>query len=234
MVFNDTTDKLGICQEIDALCDSDTTSYPVADKTRRVNAALEEVVGDLITLDRNWKFDDSNYTDLPIGTGTLVDGQQDYAFSSLLSVERVEVLDANGNYHKLTHFDEKDIDAALSEHCETDGMPVKYALRGNSIFLYPAPAAASVTVAAGLKVYYQRTAHLFTAADTTAEPGFASPYHIILAYKAALPYALTYKKDRVPMIMAEIQKLEEKMFALASNKMRDKKARMVPAFQNNK
>ena len=223
-----------------ALVDADSTAYPAAALTDigtiRINQAYEEIVGDLIALDRNWKFDDSNYTDLPIGTGTLVAGQQDYGYSvALLSVERVEVLDANGNYQKLTYLDEKDIDTALSEHYETDGMPIQYALRGSSIFLYPAPATGSVTMALGLRVYYQRTASTYTAAQITAgtkEPGFASPYHILIAYKAALPYALTYKKDRVPMIMAEIQKLEQKMFVLASNRFRDKKSRMTASVEN--
>ncbi len=217
--------------EARALVDADSTSYSDATLLRRVNAAYEEVVGKLIALDRNWKFDDSNYTDLPIGTGTLANSQQDYAFSNtLLSIERVEVLDVSGNYNRLDYLDEQDIDGALSEYYETDGVPIKYALRGNSIFLYPAPATGSVTMAAGLKVYFQRTADIFTAAQVTTgtkTPGFASPYHILLAYKAALPYALTYKKDRVPMLMSEIQRLEKEMFALASNKFRDKKSRMT-------
>lgn len=235
MVFNDSTTKLGICQEIDALCDSDTTSYPVADKTRRVNAALEEVIGDLIALDKNWKFDDSNHTNLPIGTATLVNGQQDYSFdSSVLAVERVEVEDADGVWHKLSPINEKYIEGALDEYEKTNGLPLEYAVRANSIFLYPTPATASVTLVAGLKVYFQRTAHLFTASDTTAVPGFASPYHIILAYKAALPYCQTYKKDRVPMIVNEISRLERKMFAFASNKMNDKLPRLSVRQEDNR
>ena len=235
MVFNDTTTKLGICQEIDALCDSDTTSYPVADKTRRVNAALEEIVADLIALDRNWKFDDSNQTDLPIGLGDLVAGQQDYSFdTSLLSIERVEVLDSDGNWHKLSIIDEQKITEALAEYKETDGLPEQYAVRANSIFLYPAPAAANVTVSSGLKVYFQRTAHLFVATDTTAVPGFASPYHIILAYKAALAYCVTYKQDRVPGILREIDRLHNGLMALASNRMRDKLSQITPFVENNR
>ena len=230
-----------IIAEARNLVDADSTSYPAVNLTdsllRRINTAYEEVVAKYIALDKNWKFDDSNYSNLPIGTTTLVAGQQDYSFdSSVLSVERIEVLDSSGNYQKLVYLNEKDIDTALSEYEETDGMPQYYAVRGNSIFLYPAPAAGSVTLAAGLKVYSQRGASTFTAAEVvtgTKTPGFASPYHVILAYKAALPYALTYKKDRVPMIMSEIQRLEKEMFNLASNKMNDKRGRLSVHQENN-
>jgi hypothetical protein len=237
-----------IVAEARALVDATSSSFPDATMLRRVNQAYEEVVGKLIALDRKWKFDDSNYSDLPIGTGTLVASQQDYAYdSALLSIERVEVKDNSGNWHKLEYIDEAEITEALAEYLETAGLPEKYALRANSIFLYPAPSAAACTLASGLKIYFQRTASLYTCTTYTAgvctagtyytgtrEPGFASPYHVLLAYKAALPYALTYKKDRVNTILAEISRLETEMLSLASNKMRDNLSRMVVAAENNR
>lgn len=225
-----------------AIVDATSTTLPAAADTDigiiRINQAYEEVVGDLIARDYNWKFDDSNYTDLPIGTTTLVNGQQDYTFdATLLSIERVEVLNASGDYQKLDYLNEEDIDVALSEYKETDGIPKQYAIRGNSIFLYPAPATGSVTMAKGLKIYYQRKASIYTTAQVTTgskEPGFPNPYHILLAYKAALPYAESYKRERIPLIMTEIQRLETKLFALTANRHQDKKHRLKANVEDNK
>ena len=229
-----------IIAEARSLVDASATSYPAINLTdpllRRINTAYEEIIGKYIALDKNWKFDDSNFTDLPIGSATLVNSQQDYSIdTTLLTIERVEVKDSSGIWHKLSLVDEKNISGSLAEYQKTDGMPTEYAVRGNSIFLYPAPATASVTLTSGLKVYFQRGASTFTAAEVvtgTKTPGFAAPYHIILAYKAALPYAAIYKQSRVPFIMAEIQRLEKEMFNLASNKMNDKLSRLTPAYEN--
>lgn len=209
MQFSDNATKLGLVEEIDALCDSDSTTYPVAQKTRRINAALEKVVGKIIGLDGTWQFDDSNFTSLPIGVTNLVASQHDYSFDvAMLSIERVEVKDSNGIWHLLKPIDRTQIGVAIDEYQKTDGLPTEYDKSGGSIFLYPAPAAGNVTLASGLKVYFQRTASLFTATDTTKVPGFASPWHIVLAYEAALPYCATYKKDRVAWLNQKIEEIE--------------------------
>jgi len=227
-----------IFAEARALVDATSTSYTDAVLLRRVNSAYEEIVGDLIAQDKNWKFDDSNYTDLPIGTADLVDGQQSYAFNgTLLTIDRVEVLDNDGNGHKLIPIREEDIDEALDEYEETDGLPSKYIKKYNSLFLYPAPATASVTLADGLIIYYRRTADLFTTAELatgTKTPGFASPYHYLLSYKSALPYALSYKKDRVKLLREEIDRMHAGLMALASVRDADKLPRLQPNIENTK
>lgn len=199
--------------EARALVDADSTSYTAADLLRRVNQAYEEVVGKIIGLDGRWQFDDTNFTNLPIGTETLMAGQNDYSFdSSQLEVLRVAVKDSNGKFYFLEDADILDEHSQpLEETYSVNGTPLKYDKSGSSVFLYPAPAAGSVTLTEGLKVYFQRTASIFTSAEVTTgtkQPGFASPWHMILAYKAALPYAISYKKDRVPMLMSEIQRME--------------------------
>ncbi|MAH46244.1 hypothetical protein CMI37_10465 [Candidatus Pacearchaeota archaeon] len=196
------------------LCDADTTSYAAADLLRRENAAYEEVVGMIIGMDGTWQFDDSNFTDLPIGRTDLVADQQDYTFDSThLEIERVEILDKDGNSILVNPMDKSQINIALPEYQKTSGQPIEYDKQGDSIFLYPAPDnGVNVTLTNGLKIYFQRTASVFTSAEVTTgtkTPGFAAPYHHILAYKAALPYCMTYKQDRVLMIRDKIKELEE-------------------------
>ena len=224
-----------------AIVDADTTSYTAANLLIDVNTAYEEIIGDLIAIDKRWKFDDTNYSDMPYGTIDLVAGQQDYAYSTaLLAVERVEVLNSDGDYMKIKQIDEKDISTALTEHKESDNMPTEYALRGNVIFLYPAPAAANVTTSAGLKVYFRRTASVFvetvpgTPDSATKVPGFASPYHKLICYMAVLDYAASYKKDRVAFITNQISLLHAKLIAHYNNQNKDKLSRMVAGTQNNR
>src|SRR3990167_1623841 len=84
------------------LCDADTTSYEAADLLRRVNQAYETVIGWILGADGLWQFDDSNFTDLPIGTGTLVSGQLTYTFASdFLDIEEVDILDVDGTYQRI-------------------------------------------------------------------------------------------------------------------------------------
>jgi len=220
--------------EARALCDADSTSYTAADLLRRVNAAYEELVGKLIQLDGTWQFDDTNFTDLPIGTTNLVAAQEDYSFdSTFIEIERASVLDNNGIWHPLDPLDESQIDVDLTEYSKTNGLPREYYKRGGSIFLKPAPAAANVTLTSGLKVWFQRTASVFTSAEVstgTKQPGFASPYHVIIAYKAALPYCMSYKKDRVPMLMNEIARREKDLSAFYARREKDipKRFEMAP------
>lgn len=208
------------------LCDADSTSYPDAALLRRENAAYEEIVGKIIGADGTWQFDDTNFTTLPIGTTTLVNSQQDYSFdTTFLDIERVEVLDNRGTWHLLKPLDKADTDEALTEFYKTDGLPLYYDKNGSSIMLYPAPDnGVSVTLASGLKVYFQRTASIFTSAEVTTGtkvPGFASPYHVILCYMAAIPYCMSYKKDRVALYQNKVMDLERQLLKHYARREKD-------------
>lgn len=209
------------------LVDADTTSYTAADLLRRENAAYESIVALILGCDGLWQFDDSRYTDIPVGTTTLVNAQQDYSFdTSHLEVERVEVKDNSGIWHELNPIDKSQIGGALSEYQNVPGLPYEYDKQGASIFLYPAPATGSVTMASGLKVYFKRTASVFTSGEQsagTAIPGFASPFHYLISYKAALPYAQSYKPQRVPMLVNEIAKLEKELVEFYSQREKDRR-----------
>ena len=175
--------------EIDSLCDSDTTSYPLAVKLRRVNVAYEKVIGRIIAQDGEWEFDDTNFTDFPRGVDDLVASQNDYSFdTSHLMIESVEVMDTNGDYYFLRPASKSDYSVPLDVYYKTDGKPEVYDKDGGSVLIYPAPATGSVTTTDGIRVNFRRTASIFTSAEVTTGtkvPGFASPYHMILVYEAS-------------------------------------------------
>jgi hypothetical protein len=216
--------------EARALCDADTVSYPAATLLRRVNAAYERIIGKLIARNGTWQFDDSNFTTFPIGKTTLVAGQHDYKFDSThLIIERVQVMDNDGEWHLLTPIDQQNVNIPMEEYATDDGFPTEYDKSGSSLILYPAPAAADCTLVDGLRVYYQRTASIFTTDEVntgTKVPGFPSPYHMLLAYEAAIPYCLTYKPQRVPALMAERNRMEEELMAFESSREKDEPNRL--------
>src|SRR3990167_10271928 len=205
MLFNSGTNS--IIAEIDDLCDSDGTSYPIADKTRRVNSAYELLIGKILTADGRWKFDDTNYGDLPIGRFTLVGGQATYTLpaagesaadlDNYLYIDSVEILNLAGTtYRKIKPIDRSELgDLSWDEYFGMDssgnpvtGFPQYYEKLEDTIRLGPAPTSTSVTLTNGMRIHYRRRPDLFTTSDTTQPPGIAPPYHVLLAYMAAEPY----------------------------------------------
>src|SRR3990167_9738252 len=197
--------------EARSLCDADTTSDSAADLLRRVNSALEELVSEIINADGTWQYDDTNWTDHPVGLGTLVEAQEDYSFSSeYLQIEAIEILDANSpaTYRRIKPLDKDELGGLSTEEyfgVTSAGNPqigqvLYFDQVGDTIRLYPAPTSTTTTLTNGLKIYFKRTADLFTSAQVTTgtkEPGLPSPYHVLLSYFAAIPYCALYKKDRV-------------------------------------
>lgn len=162
------------------------------------------VASALISVDRNWKWDDFNYTDFPRGVATLVSGQKDYTLptsatgtnaSTLLKVNRICVLDTASNEIELIRADLPE--GQLNNTYTTSGRPVFYKLISNSVRMWPAPdAGVSVTLTSGLVVYFERTFDEFTVADTTQQPGFAATHHNLLQFFASAQYLLPINQDR--------------------------------------
>lgn len=212
------------------LVDADSVSYPDATLLRRINDAYEEIVSIIMGCDGRWQFDDTNYTDFPIATTNLVNSQSDYSFDAThLEIERVEVKDNGGNWHLLEPVDISQIDVALSEFYKDDGQPLCYDKKGGSLVLYPAPDnGVSVTLTSGLKVYFKRTSDNFTSGQVTTgtkKPGFASPFHHLISYKAALPFAAKYKKDRVQFLLKHIEDQTKELIKHYSRREQDRRKR---------
>jgi hypothetical protein len=196
MQFSNTSNKSkGILQDIDFLCGSTSATYPVVDKVRNVNIALHDVTQLIWQSQDGWFFDDENQTDYPRIRVNLTKGTQDYRVKALSTVlrqiKRIEVKDSGGDFQLLTPLNmAKDIDVAKDDYYSSDGMPLYYDLDGGYITLYPAPTsgAGGCTLASGMAIYFGRDAVEFTSASTTASPGFATQFHRILSYSAAIDF----------------------------------------------
>lgn len=218
-------DGSGVVDEVLTICDADLTSYQIADITRRANIALGEIAGDLMQADGTFQFDDSNYTDFPIGLADLVANQQDYTFDvTHLVIERIEVKDIQGFWHLMDPIDKRNIKVALSQYQNQAGLPQEYDKTGNSAILYPAPSSSYVSTTAGnksLQVYFKRNVKIILTSDTTLVVGYNEQYHQLLAYKIALPYCATYKQDRVAWVNSEITRLTKSLLRAYSTRERD-------------
>lgn len=219
-------------------CDADSSSYPIEELTRNFNAGYELLIGKVIGSDGAWEWDDTNYTTLPRGVGTLVEGQEAYSFASnYLNIRSVEVLDVNSPavFRKLTPFQDLDLGNRGPEEyfgLESDGSPKigfprYYDKEGDTIKLYPAPTSTQVTLSSGLRVWFQRTADLFTTSDTTQEPGLPSPYHVLLAYYAAIPYCMKYKQDRVVWLNDQWNRGIAELLAFMGRRSKDERKVMT-------
>lgn len=191
----------------------------------------------LLRADKNWKWDDSNWGDFPIASITLVNAQRDYTLpastsggnaSTLYRINTVEIKDAAGNYSQIPLADYGTLEGTAT------GLPDEYRLMNGSIRLDPTPATGSVTMAAGLKITFQRSIDEFTTSDTTQQPGFMDAYHDLPCYDTASAYlmplnpqlAITYAQifnDRLKLLQAD--------YALRND---DVKRRLVPNRENNR
>lgn len=226
--FSDTTNKNGIIQNIETLCnlsDGGITgnSTLFAKITGFINQANQKVAIALMQADKRWQFDDFNNTDLPRATATLVNGQRDYTLpaasssgnaATLLGIVKVAVLDANSTAQEheltLTNLSESE----LNNRYATSSRPYYYKLVGNSIKVWPAADnGVSVTLASGLIVYFKRTPPAFTTSSTTTQPGFMAPFHDILEFEAAGKYMLPLNRklgtDYLNYAEARLDKLLE-------------------------
>ena len=227
--------------EVRSLCDADTTSYTAADLLRRVNSALETLVGKIINADGHWQFDDSNYSDLPVGTGNLVSGQSSYSFAAeYLDILEVMILTTGGIYQRITPFDPSEMNQSWDEWVGSatgtipNGFPQYYDKVGDSIRFDRSPTATHATLTAGLKVRFKRTADLFTSAQVTTGtkvPGIASPYHQLIAYMAAIPYCMSYKKDRVALYEKKVDEMTKDMIDFYTRREKDDRPVMTTEFQ---
>lgn len=227
MQVSDTTNLTGLFEDIDFLCETDSTSYPIKDKARNINRWIWKAVVRRIKANKRWKFDDANHTTHPIVTTTLVDGQQDYSLpTDLLKLSRVEIKDNNGDYYILKNIDETEITTGLTEFYETNGRPAYYDIVGDSVFLYPAPSATDVTTAQGLKVVYTRDFDAILSTDTTQEPCIAEPFHRIGSLGASYDYMLKRDVKRAQAYRAEVEGLLEELTEFEADKNESVKTHM--------
>lgn len=217
MVFSDTTNKLGIVEQVRSLIRLDSTQWPTYKIVNSCNNYLDTITGLMIGNDKRFQWDDTNHTKLPIGTTNLVANQSDYSFltdeqgNKILNLIRIDVLTSSttGLYQELNLIDQSQIPYALDEYQKNAGIPMEYdKIADNIVRLYPKPVS---SITNGLKFYFQRTASYFSATDTTKEPGVPATLHRGFVIASAYDCALTMGLPNLQAISVEVQKEDLKV-----------------------
>jgi len=238
MQFSEATNNTGIVQQTRDMMRVDSTQWATSKIVNSCNNWFDKIVGFAIGADRQFQWDDTNHTKLPIGTTNLVGAQSDYSFlvdeqsNKIVNLTRIDIKDSAGNWTQLKKIDHKEIDLALDTYESTDGQPIQYDLIADNIIrLYPTPA---TSVTAGLKFYFQRTPSYFAATDTTKEPGCSPLLHRGFVIASAYDGALTLGLANLSALGAELQKEEQKMITYFADRNTDSKGRLSPSRENNR
>jgi len=235
MNYNSTSDGNGLCQEIDSLCGTNSTTYPLIDKLRRLNTGLDDYFHISMKTCGDWSVEDSGRTDFAIATTNIVANQSNYSFpSELLLLERVEAKDSAGNWTLLEPIIEKEVGYALDEYYDTAGIPNTYRKVGNALFIYPA---SSANVTSGLKIYYRRA---FTYATQTGgtftptAPAIPSVHHNWLAYTASLPYLISKGLSQKNDVASERERLTKQIEEYYTAREKDRSLKLSTKYRCSK
>jgi hypothetical protein len=236
--FSNTSDNNGIVQQVRDFMRVDSNLWSTQKIANSCNNWFDKVAGYAISTDRQFQWDDTNHSKLPIGTTDLVANQSMYSFladeqsNKIVTLTRIDVKDSNGNWTQLKLIDQADIDVALDEFESTTGVPKYYdKISDNIVKLYPASAS---NVTAGLKFYFQRTPSYFTASDTTKEPGVSPLLHRGFIIASAYDGALTLGLNNLQALSVELEKEEKKMIEYFSTRNSDTKGRLIPSADSNR
>lgn len=234
MVFSNPTTEDGLIQEMDRICVSNDTSYPLKAKTARLNQALDRYVVLAQLYEGGWQWDDTNQTTFPIGTQDIVSGQQDYTFASdVLGVSKVLIADNTGIWRELQLLDQEDSTSRNIWQLPTGntGVPRRYDIFANSVLLDPIP---NYSRSAGLKVVFRRGASKFVSGDTTKEPGIPSLFHLYLARYASLPYLVEKKIPYAHDVKQLIDEDEAAIIDFMSDRSKHKKTKIFTNWRSSK
>jgi hypothetical protein len=237
MVFNDTLNGTGICQQTRTLMGVDSTQWSDQKIANSCNNYLDMVAGYAIATDHRFNWDDTNHSKLPIGTTNLTASQSDYSFltdeqgNRILTLLRIDIKDSNGDWSKLEELDESEESRALDEVVTTGTPTGYYKIADNIIRLNRIPEA---TISGGIKFYFQRTPNYFTSSDTTKQPGVASLLHRGFVIASAYDGALALGLPNIQPLNVELQREEKKMITYFSGRNNDIKGRLIPLRENTR
>jgi hypothetical protein len=239
MVFSDTTTKQGLIQDCEQLLFSDYGSISgnenlLYDFTARINRAYDKFATKVMSVDGRWQWDDTNYTDFPIGKTALVDGQEDYSLDiEFMDVEKVVILDVAGNKKLLRPIDINDPmgQVYITSIVNTGGIPEVYDKSGRSLFLYPIP---NYDKPAGLIVYYRRKPSYFAYTDTTKAVGVPAVYHRYLSLEASLDYAISKQMGVKNDLALRVKEMEADIEEWYSRRSKDESKFIRPIRRNTR
>ncbi len=199
-VFLNTTDKNGlinICESLCLLGDGAISGNTLLLKqfTNYINIGIAEVRHHIMKVDKTWKSDDYNYTNLPEAPITFVLEQYDYEVpvasnganvATLLRINHIYYVKSGQRIYLTPMLGRERVNVGDT----VTGTPTAYYFDGKSIWFDMAPSQETIDDIQEFYVDFSRLDDPFVSGDTTQQPGFLATYHHILAYKAVALHRL--------------------------------------------
>lgn len=214
---------------------NDTSQFPLVQFCRSANDWYRKANTWISQASGTWQFDDRNWTAILSTNTDLVAGTEEYQIPlTIRKVDRIEVLDDDGDYHPITPLDKSQIKGtALSELYTTDGFPKYYDLAGQYLHFYPTPAAGDITTTDGLKWFFTRDIKPFAITDTATEPGIDNHFHRIISFGTAYDYLLANgEPDSQRQILNEIDRLKGEIKEHYGDRHADMRPSLTPRDDN--
>lgn len=239
MTYSDTTTKLGLIQDCEQLVfsnygDISNNTNRLYDFNARINRAYDKLATIIMGVDGRWQFDDTNYTDVPIGQTNIVAGQKDYTFDvEFMDIVKVVCIDAADNRFILRPFDINDSigESYLTELSTMTSTPVAYDKTGAVINLYPTP---SYSYTNGLIVHYRRKPSYFAYNDTTKAVGIPAVFHRYLSLEASADYAISKQLQEKNDLVVRVKEMEESIKEFYSARSKDEQKFIRPVMHSSR
>lgn len=224
---------------IDDTVGSNSVSYPVADKTRDINLALDRALALIFQASGKWQFDDTNHSGFPELFADIVSGTRRYAFTadanSILTLDIYKVLILQSAtatiYEPLKPIDAQSDRQGLpiAQGDTATGIPFQYDKTGKWIDLDPIP---NYNATNGIKLIVNREASYFTTSDTTKKPGIAGVFHEYCALRPSYQYAYRKSLPLANSLLAEVNRLEAEMVMYYARREKDVRHILKPRITN--
>jgi hypothetical protein len=213
--------------DVNFLCGSTSATYLNSDKVRNMNVAYQDVARLIWESDGTWSYDDSNNTDTPRAFRTIANASASYLIpTTALRIKDVEVKNASGDWFVMKPITLDEMQISPDEWLTGTGMPLYYQLEGNEIRLFPAPGTGYTTMASGMSVRLSRAVTELGVSATSTVPGFATPFHRILSYAAAIDF--TQDNQQRQFLAIQKDRLEKGLTRFYSKRTEDAPARIRP------
>jgi hypothetical protein len=212
--------------DTDFLCGSTSATYTTTNKRRNHNIAYQNVA--CLIWESDGSFDDANNTDTLVATRTLANASASYTIpTTALRIKSIEVKDSGGVFQRLRSIRQQDLTVSPDNYLTGTGQPIEYTLEGTQIRLFPAPGTGSVTMSSGMAIRLSRSVTEIPSSATTLEPGFATPYHRILSYAAAIDF--TQDENQRKFLVAQKARLEAGLIRFYSKRYVEYKSSLRPS-----
>jgi len=235
MQFNPANTNISMALKVDDLADTNATKYPLAQKARAFNTALDRAYSLIFSFTDTKNYDDRNYSTLPQGTYDITAGERNLTVfkdedgAEILKIHLVMAKDTLDNWYRLEEMDIRDRDAFEIAEGDEVGRIDAYDWVGNSLVFDKSP---EEDIAGGIKVFYMRNSTYFDADDTTKEPGLPAIYHMYPIYYAAWEYCSRKGLQRASAYEKKYLEMEQDMKKYFSSQTITKNTRIAPMANN--